>query len=241
MVTPTRNPEKFPLTNPKDDAAAELLIREVDEDLRQESLERLWKKYGPLMLGGALVVVVVVAGVQGWNNWRHDERLKSSLRYSDATAALRGDDAAKVKGLEELEHLAAEGSSGYRLLAQFKLAERAQARGDGAEAAALYDQVVAMSGVETHYRDLALLKSAYLKVEAGQIETVEKAVTPLAAEASPWRHSAREVLALVALRRGDQAKALEWLRKVADDAAAPNAIRGRAAEMLAAVQASVSG
>jgi hypothetical protein len=64
---------------------------------------------------------------------------------------------------------------------------------------------------------------------------------PLAVESSPWRHSAREILALVAVRRGDAAKAADLYRKIADDQAAPQGLRARAAEMLAAVGGRAKG
>ena len=57
---------------------------------------------------------------------------------------------------------------------------------------------------------------------------------PLAQESSSWRHSAREIQALVALRRGDAARAGDLFAKIAEDAAAPQGLRARAAEMMAA-------
>lgn len=227
------------MTDAKEDAAAALLIREVDEDLRQENLEKLWKKYGGLMIGGALAVVLAVAGGQAWQNWRHGQNVESSQRLSQAIADLEQGD--KAKGVDALQSLAGNGTQGYRLLAEMKLAQVKLADGDAGAAIALYDKIAADGGIDDVYRNLALLKAAYLKIEAGQTAAVETAVTPLAAEASPWRHSAREVLALVALKSGDTAKAQDWLRKIADDIAAPTGIRGRAAELLAALESATKG
>lgn len=226
------------MTNPKDDAAADLLIREVDEDLRQENLEKLWKKYGSLFIAGAVAIVLMVAAVQGWRTWQHNRAVHASQRFNEALQTLdRGD---KTKGTQQLEALVAEGSAGYRLLSEMKLAQLKLGAGDEAGAIALYEQIAA-SGADDLYRDLATLKAAYLKIEGGDAAQIEKSVTPLTVETSPWRHSAREVLAILALKQGDQDKAKEWLRKIADDIAAPSGIRGRAAELLAALESAAKG
>lgn len=221
------------MTNAKDDAATDLLIREVDDDLRQENLQKLWKKYGGLLIGGAVAIVVGVAALQGWQVYQKDQAQAASQRF--AAAIMQLDKGEKAKGVEALQSLVVEGNAGYRLLSEMKLAQMKVEDGDNVAAIGLYEKVAGDSGVDGVYRDLASLKAAYLKLSAGQVDGLEARMAPLSAESNPWRHSAREILALVALKAGDTAKAQDWLRKVADDVAAPSAIRGRAAELLAAL------
>lgn len=227
------------MTNAKDDAATDLLIREVDDDLRQENLQKLWKKYGGLLIGGAVAIVAGVAALQGWQVYQKNQAQAASQRFG--AAILQLDTGEKAKGVEALQSLAVEGNAGYRLLAEMKMAQMKVEDGDNAAAIGLYEKVAGDSGVDGVYRDLASLKAAYLKLSAGQVDGLEARMAPLAAESNPWRHSAREILALVALKAGDTAKARDWLRKVADDVAAPSAIRGRAAELLAALDNGAKG
>lgn len=227
------------MTNAKDDAATDLLIREVDDDLRQENLQKLWKKYGGLLIGGAVAIVAGVAALQGWQVYQKNQTQAASQRFG--AAILQLDTGEKAKGVEALQSLAVEGNAGYRLLAEMKMAQMKVEDGDNAAAIGLYEKVAGDSGVDGVYRDLASLKAAYLKLSAGQVDGLEARMAPLAAESNPWRHSAREILALVALKAGDTAKARDWLRKVADDVAAPSAIRGRAAELLAALDNGAKG
>ena len=49
---------------------------------------------------------------------------------------------------------------------------------------------------------------------------------------SPWRHSAREILGLSALKNGDKSKASVFFKAIADEATTPIEIKDRAAEML---------
>lgn len=222
------------MTTKNDDAATDLLIKEVDEELRHEQLENLWKRYGNIFVAASVALVLAVAGWQAWNAWQFKERQASGARFSEAVQLIAGNK--RDQAAELLGKLAAEGSAGYRVLAELKLGDLRQEAGDGAGAAATYERVAGMS-VDEVYRNMAILKAAYLKLDAGDPAAVEKMVEALAVESSAWRHSAREVLALAALKRGDAARAAELFRKVADDPAAPQGVRARAAEMLAAAGA----
>ncbi|MDA8232270.1 MAG: tetratricopeptide repeat protein [Magnetospirillum sp.] len=216
-----------------EDAATDLLIKEVDEDLRQEQLTKLWKKYANLFVAGAVVLVLAVAGWQAWQAWRTKERLASGERYADALQLAA--DGKRDEAAQALAKLSVDGTAGYRVLADLKRADLRVQAGDTAGASAIY-HAVAAGKADDAYRDIALLKASYLDLDTVDPAIVEKAVQPLAAEDSPWRHSAREILALAARKRGDHAKAADLFRKLADDIAAPEGVRARAAEMLAIEQ-----
>lgn len=226
------------MTTKNEDASADLLIREVDEELRQEQLTLLWKKHGNLLVTAAVALVLSVAGWQGWNAWNTKQRAQSGGTFSAAMQALQQGN--RDGALEQLGKVAAEGTAGYQVLADFKLADLKLAAGDRDGAIALFERVAA-SGADDIYRDLARIKAAYLKLDVAEPSAVEASVAPLAAESSPWRHSAREIQALAAAKRGDDARAADLFRKIADDAAAPQGLRARAAEMLAAVAPKAKG
>ncbi|MBX9634692.1 MAG: tetratricopeptide repeat protein [Magnetospirillum sp.] len=226
------------MTTKNDDASADLLIREVDDELRHEQMQQLWQKYGSVAVSAAVALVLAVAGWQGWHTWQTKQRQQSGASF---TAAMQSLEQGKPdEALAALGKVAADGSSGYRVLADMKLADIKLNAGDRDGAIALYERVAA-SGADEVYRDLSQLKAAYLKLDSADPAAVEKMVEKLAVESSPWRHSAREVLALAAAKRGDEAKAADLFRKIADDAAAPQGVRARAAEMLAATGAKAKG
>ena len=220
------------MTDKHDDAAADLLIQEVDEDLRHEQMNKLWKKHSSLLTAAAVAVVLAVAAYQGWSAWDAKQRQAASLRYAEADSLLeqgKKDEAAEVLG-----KLQGEGTKGYRLLARLRLADLRQQQGDAAGAAVLYQALAADSGVDQVYRDMASIRAAYLTLDSADPVALDKAMEPLAQESSSWRHSAREIQALAALRRGDTARAGDLFAKIAEDAAAPQGVRARAAEMMAA-------
>jgi hypothetical protein len=73
-------------------------------------------------------------------------------------------------------------------------------------------------------------------VETGAPDDLAKRLEPLLGAKSPWRYSARELAALVDLRKGDADKARESFTKLADDPKTPAGVRARAVEMLRALK-----
>ena len=57
----------------------------------------------------------------------------------------------------------------------------------------------------------------------------------LTASGNPWRPTALELTALARLKSGDKSGALDLYKSLADDLAAPQSLRARAAEMAAAL------
>lgn len=72
-----------------------------------------------------------------------------------------------------------------------------------------------------------------------QADLVRRA-EPLAGADRPFRHSAREILALAALKAGDRATAERWIKAIQDDRESPQGVRGRADLMSTVFSASGS-
>ena len=57
------------------------IFREIDEELRQERFERLWKRYGKFIIGAAVAVVLIVGGYKFWEYYSLKQKEKSSVQY----------------------------------------------------------------------------------------------------------------------------------------------------------------
>ncbi len=210
------------------------IFKEVDEELRRENLAKLWKKYGRAVIGLAAAIVLAVAGVQGWRAYDLNRRSELSDRYAAALErAAGGDTAAALNALAEMSE--ADGS-GYAGLAAFEEAKLRLESGDRDGAIALWDRIAAGSALGEGFRDVAALLSVMNQLDSGDPTTLRRRLQPLAADGAPFRASARELLALLALREGDRAGARELYTQIADDRAAPSGLRRRAAQMLAALK-----
>jgi hypothetical protein len=212
------------------DSAGDLLIQEVDEELRRDQYHQLWKRYGKYVIAAVVAVVFVVAGYQGWQEWQGRQRQKEAAQFEAAQDLMAQGKAAE--SLEALAKLSADGHTGFATAASMRRAELLIGQGDVAAAAATYEQIANSSG-SALYRDLAVLKLALLTLDAGDLSKLESRVAPLSAVSNPWHFSATEVLALLAQKKGDAQRATELYKQLADDLQAPPDIRARAAEMLA--------
>lgn len=211
----------------------ELLVREVDDELRHEQYLRLWKRYGNLVVGAALAVVLVVAGYQGWRGWQAKLRQEDSSLFAAAQEMLAKGD--KRGGLDLLVKLGTEGHAGLAVAARAMRAEVLAASGDTGLAVAAWEEI-AGSSAPPIFRDLAVLKEALLTLDSGDPAAIEKQVAPLAAADRPWHYAATELLAMAAAKKGDRQRAAELYKQLADDFKAPQGIRSRAVDMLAGSQ-----
>lgn len=216
-----------------DDRAGDLLIQEVEEELRHEQYKRLWAQYGGWMVGAALLLIVAVAGWQGWQHWQSQLRQKEAAQFAAAEdLATQG----KAKdATAALDKLAADSHTGYAILAKMREAELLLQGGGATAARHAYEQLAA-SSAPALYRDLATLKGAMLAADQGDTAAAETALAGLTAATNPWHYAALETLASVALKKGDRARAADLYKQLADDLQAPQGVRARAAELRAALQ-----
>lgn len=226
------------------DPQQEALFREVDEDLREEQLHRLWKQYGGYLIAAAVLIVVVVAGSQGWKAWQSSQRLDEARAYESAVQAVAGGNA--DQGVTQLAELAASGSTGHAALARLREAAVLLEQGKSEQALAAYRALAEDGAADAALRDTARVLYALHGLDSLDPGTVQSMVAPLDVPEGAFRFSAREVKALLALRQGQEDAAREAFAGLAADAQAPRGVRSRAQDMLnllggGAVSAPASG
>jgi hypothetical protein len=207
-------------------------IEEVDEEVRRERMQALWKRWSPLVIGAVILLLVAVGGWQFWQNYKADKAAAASAAF---TAALNEAQAGKpLDAAKSFGELAGTAGGGYAVLSRFQQAANLIEGKDVAGAIKAYDGIAADAAVDARLRDLA----RYLAVLHG-FDTLDAAAAKQRLDAvstgSPWSASVTELKALVALKAGDRDGARKLLTGLADDAVAPAGLRGRAAEMLAAL------
>ncbi len=209
-------------------------LREIDEEVRRDKAADLWKKHGNVVI---ILLVLLVAGVGAWRFWQFRQLQAAqavSARFEGALKASRenrAEDAEKALG-----ELARDGGFGYNLMARFRAAAEV-ARREPAEGAAAFDALAADAAVDQVFRDLARLRSAMLKLDGAPYAEIKTALEPLAAANGVWRHTAREMLGVSALKAANMEDAGRWFDQVAVDRDAPQALRQRADLYLALVRA----
>jgi hypothetical protein len=209
------------------------IFREIDEELRRENFLKLWQRYGKYAIAAAVVLVVGTAMFAGWRQYETRRREAEGMRYQAALdLATAGKDKEAANAFAAIVQ---GGGAGRAILARFEEAGLDTKDKDEAGAAAIYDGIAKDGSVQQVYRDLATLLSARLVVDKDPKAAAEK-LAPLTGAGNPWHASALELTAIADLNEGDKAKALATYQHLADDLKAPDGLRQRAAEMVAALQ-----
>ncbi|HEV8391349.1 MAG TPA: tetratricopeptide repeat protein [Dongiaceae bacterium] len=205
------------------------IFHEVEEDLRRDQAAAIWKKYGNLIIGAALVLVLAVAAQWGWTKYSTRKQLQAS---ADFLAAASTTDVAQREAA--LAKVVADGGA-YGVLARFRLAETAVQAGDKAKARGILQEIANDKGTDQPLRDLATIQAALLELEIGKPETAADLVKDLTKEGSAYRLSALEITGLAAMAAGDKEKAktnLEALKKAAETEGAGSGFAQRADQLL---------
>jgi hypothetical protein len=201
------------------------IFNEIEEDLRRERMTRLWKRFGPVVVAVAVLIVAGVAGMRGWEWYSAKQAEETGARFEAAIALTRQENN-DAQALAALDAIAKDGPGGYALLARFREASE-QAVTNKAAAAASFDAIAQDISVPSLVRDLARIRAALILVDTGSQADVVSRAEPLAATGNSWRHSAREILALAAWKAGNVADTRRWSQELISDVETPQGSRAR--------------
>jgi hypothetical protein len=209
------------------------IFQEVDEEIRREQLKKLWDRYGLLVV---VLAILIVAGVGAWRFYQYWENQKAAAAGAQFEQAVALADAGKTKEAEAaFGKIATESAAGYRVLARLRAAAGLSQQ-DAKGAAAAFDKIADDNTVDRSLRDVAALRAGLLMVDSVSLADMQKRLDPMAAAGQPFRHTARELLALSAWRNHDAAATKRYLDMITDDPETPPSTRSRA-DVLAALLA----
>lgn len=204
------------------------IFREVEEDVRRERLEKLWKQYGDYIIAAAAIVIITIAGFELWQRYEQSQREKASAQFN-AAIALAGTNPAQA--VDQLGAIAANGPSGYATLARLAKADTLMALGEKSRAVAEYEALAAKD--DGPVGSAARVRAAWALADTASKAQLQTVLAPLTSTTSPWRFMANEVLAYSDYRVGNYQAAQNEYRALSEDQAAPTPLRTRARIMAA--------
>ncbi len=194
--------------------AEENIFNEVDEELRNERMRNLWRKYAPIIFGLILLIVLSVAGKEAYTWWKNDVSAKSSDQFYVAIEL--ANDGNIDEAQKALDIVVSEGSGDYAILAQFRSASLLLEADKVKEAVAAYD-ALATSLSNPSLRDLALILAGFALVDGGDVKEVEARVGGFLAPDNVLRNRAKEAIALTHYGAGDINEALGVFEQIMAD------------------------
>jgi hypothetical protein len=205
------------------------IFQEIDEDLERQRMEALWKKYGGWIIAAAAIVVLGTASYTAWGSWRTGQDQKATSALIDILAK---PPAESDKEIAALQSFAAQNHGDTQgTFAQLHAASLAAKNNDPKKAVEIYDAIAGDTKADPAFRQLADLFSVQAQMDTGDPVSLQKRLQPLLADNAPWRFSAMEMDAFLALRAGDKAKAKQLFTELSQDASAPQSIVARATDM----------
>lgn len=196
---------------------SEEFIREVDEELQRDRLSKLWRRYGRVLIGAAVLLVVGVAAQQGWQAYRNAQLAAVATEFARVDFKMREGTWADARA--GFDTLAATAGPGFSALARLREAAAADALEDPAARAAALDKLADDPNADPLMRELAVLLTVAGELDSGDPGSLQGRLQPLAEAGKPWRNSAREMQALLAIRMADFALARTILGELAKDSA----------------------
>lgn len=195
------------------------LLRELEEDLQSERLQKLWHSFGKAIIGLSIGIVFLTAAVVVWQNIEQRQRAEMTSQL------IKGADRLKVEdyqgAIDTFDTLAGKDNT-YAAMAALRKAQAQAALGANEEAEKTYAQAAkdAVGGNGSAFGDLARLLVAYAQAALSSPGD------------SPFIHSFTEQTAWRLLKEGKKEEAAQAFSSLRDNRDAPKSMRQRAAVML---------
>ena len=203
------------------------IFREVEEEVRRERLEKIWKEYGDYIIAGVSLLVIGAAGYRLWIYYDARERAQASNQYMLAQQMLESGQSQGAA--QSFGKLAQSAPSGYARMAQLQEANALLSAGNKNDAIGLYKRLMANN--DPILSALARLRLAWATVDGTPKSEIQTLLAPLTNPTSPWRATAGEVLAYADYRNGQTAQAIAEFKRIAADPKAPTNVRQRSQAM----------
>lgn len=210
------------------------IFNEVDEEVRRERLKAFWDRYSIFVIA---IAVLIVAGIGGWRAYEYYVGQKAAVAGAAFEEAVTLSEQGKHAEAEKaFAKVVGEAPKGYAVLARFRAAtELAEANpGKPDEAVKAYDALAADTSLGQVWQDLAAVRAGLLLVDTADFAALRGRLDPIAATGRPYRHTARELLALSAFRANNVTEAKRYIDMISADAETPPGSRQRV-EVLSAL------
>jgi len=228
-LTPDKNQNRADKLAVRHAAEQDVLMREVDEAVRREQIQRAARRYG-LMAGGAIVLALL--GLGGWLFWSEQRESELETRSENLVLAFDELEAGALKQADsELTPLAEEGSDATSVSANLARAAIALSENREDEAAQIFQAVADDAKAPEPYRQLAAIRLSAAQFDKVAPQVVIDRLKPIAVPGNPWFGSAGELVAMAYLKQGREDLAGPLLAGIARDKTVPETLRARSRQL----------
>lgn len=206
-------------------AEQDVLLREVDEAVRQDEAAEFAKRHGRTIAAALVVGLAAFGGWLWWQDHREDRLEKGSEQFVQALDQIdAGNTGAAQKAIGPI---AQDGTPAAAAGAKMLEAGMAFAKGDAARATTMYFELADDKSAPKAMRDLAAIRGVAVSFDTMKPEDAISRLKPLAQPGNPWFGSAGELVAMAYLKQGKKDLAGPLFASIAKDESAPKSLRSR--------------
>ena len=66
----------------------DIFVKEVEEEIKQENLLNLWKRFGKIVIIVVTLFIIGIAGFKGWESYDRNQREHQSRNYNNLINSL---------------------------------------------------------------------------------------------------------------------------------------------------------
>ena len=206
------------------------IFKEVDEELREERLTKIWKRIGPYVIGILSGTIIITSAVIGYREYDETQRQNWGVQFAEAMNL--SEEGNWQESLDLFEALTEKTNLGYKTLSLFQAASLYAKNGNKEKALEIY-QSLENEALDENFRDLATLMLIYLQFDNADPEILEKRIEKLASKGNPWYYNAMELKGFLFAKQKNKEKQIEIFNILSKDNKAPEGVRTRANDMLA--------
>ena len=206
------------------------IFKEVDEELREERLTKIWKRIGPYVIGILSGTIIITSAVIGYREYDETQRQNWGVQFAEAMNL--SEEGNWQESLDLFETLTEKTNLGYKTLSLFQAASLYAKNGNKEKALEIY-QSLENKALDENFRDLATLMLIYLQFDNADPEILEKRIEKLASKGNPWYYNAMELKGFLFAKQKNKEKQIEIFNILSKDNKAPEGVRTRANDMLA--------
>lgn len=199
----------------------ETILEEIKSDERLEKAYNFWVEYKQYILGAIALILLITTISVYWSHREYNRKSALSTNYFKAVKILDNKKATKSQ-INEAIALLREVSKDkeYGMFASFAIANYKSLK-DEKDAKAEYEKIEANYNISGEYRDLATIKLGYMRIDDKDFADVLPKISIIANNpSSPWMYMAKELKAIILIKKGQKKEANTILDELLNDALA---------------------
>ncbi len=196
------------------------LLREIEEDIRNERIRKVWRAVSKVMVQASVLVVLGTIGIVTWQHYSQSRAMEQTSRFMKGIDRLGVED---YRGaIAAFDELSADKGTSYYALAMLHKGQAEELSGDREAARKTYDALARSGASDENFTVLASLLAV----------SDSDALLPAPGKDTPFAYTRSEWRAWQLLKQGKRDEAVAIFTELSDDERVPYSLRARASEVL---------